>query len=154
MNNLQKVANVAVIALLFASSALGAESVTTANAWTRATVPGQSVAGAYFDITSVAPAALVAVESPAAKKAELHMMSMDGGVMKMRAVQKIELPAQQTVSLKPGGYHVMLIDIKRELKAGERVPLKIVVQDGRGVKTSLNVEAEVRAAAPPAQHMK
>jgi copper(I)-binding protein len=112
------------------------------------------VAGAYFDITSVAPSVLVAIESPVAAKAELHTMSMDGGVMKMRAVQKIELPAQQTVSLKPGGYHVMLIDIKRELKAGERIPLKVVVQDGKGVKTTLNVEAEVRATAPPAQHMK
>jgi copper(I)-binding protein len=154
MNKLQKVANVAVIALLFAASALGAEPVTTANAWVRATVPGQSVAGAYFDITSATLSSLVSVESVAAGKAELHTMSMDGGVMKMRAVQKIELPARQTVSLKPGGYHVMLLDIKRELKAGERVPMKLVVQDGKGVKTTLNVEAEVRATAPPAQHAK
>ena len=154
MNHLQKTAAAAVLAWQLMPGALAAETVTTANAWVRATVPGQSVAGAYLDITAGAAAALVAVESPAARKAELHTMSMDGGVMKMRAVEKIELPAKQTVSLKPGGYHVMLIDIKRELKAGERVPLKLVVQDAKGVKTTLQIEAEVRAVTGPMQHMK
>lgn len=134
------------------SGVFAAESVTSANAWVRATVPGQSVAGAYLDVTSAAPAALIAAESPVADKAELHSTKMDGGVMKMRAVGKIELPAKQTVSLKPGGYHVMLIGIKRELKAGERVALKFVVRDKKGVKSTLEVDAEVRGIAGPAQH--
>jgi periplasmic copper chaperone A len=81
-------------------------------------------------------------------------MSMDGGVMKMRPAGKIELPANQTVSLKPGGYHVMLMDIKRQLKAGERVPLKFTLQDSHGVKSTLEVDAEVRAAAGTAHPMK
>jgi hypothetical protein len=154
MNDLQKTALIAALACLPLSGALAAESVTTANAWVRATVPGQSVAGAYLDITSAAPAVLIAAASPVAGKTELHTMTMDGGVMKMRPVEKIELPARQTVSLKPGGYHVMLIDVRRELKAGEHVPLKLVVQDAKGVKSTLQVDAEVRAVAGQAQHQK
>ena len=152
MNSLQKAASMAALAWLPVCGALAAESVTTANAWVRATVPGQSVAGAYLDITASAPAALIAAESPVAGKTELHSMSMDGGVMKMRPVEKIELPAKQTVSLKPGAYHVMLIDIRRELKAGERVALKLVVQDAKGVKSTLQVDAEVRGVTGQAPH--
>jgi copper(I)-binding protein len=128
-------------------AALAADAVSVSNPWVRATVPGQSVAGAYMDITAKARTALVAVESPVAGKAELHTMTMDGGVMKMRPLEKLELPANKTVNLKPGGYHVMLIDIKRELKAGERVPLTLTLQDQKGGKSTLQLDAEVRAAA-------
>ena len=118
MSKLQKCVAPAVLIWFAMSVAAAAEPVSTANAWVRATVPGQSVAGAYLDITAGAPAALVAVESSVAGKSELHTMSMDGGVMKMRPLAEIELPASRTVSLKPGGNHIMLIDIKRELKVG------------------------------------
>jgi copper(I)-binding protein len=128
-------------------AALAADAVSVSNPWVRATVPGQSVAGAYMDITAKARTALVAVESPVAGKAELHTMTMDGGVMKMRPLEKLQLPANKTVNLKPGGYHVMLIDIKRELKAGERVPLTLTLQDQKGGKSTLQLDAEVRAAA-------
>jgi copper(I)-binding protein len=74
-------------------------------------------------------------------------MTMDGGMMKMRPLEKLELPANKTVNLKPGGYHVMLIDIKRELKAGERVPLTLTLQDQKGGKSTLQLDAEVRATA-------
>ncbi len=127
--------------------AFAADAVRVSNPWVRATVPGQSVASAYMDLTAHAPAALVAAESPVAHKAELHVMTMDGGVMKMRAIEKLELPANHTVSLKPGGYHVMLTGIKRELKAGERVPLKLTVRDRKGVQSTLQVDAEVRSTA-------
>jgi len=126
--------------------ALAADAVSVSKPWVRATVAGQSVAGAYMDITAKANAALVGVASPVAAKAELHTMTMDGGVMKMRAIEKLELPANKTVNLKPGGYHVMLIDIKRELKTGDRVPLTLTVQDRKGVRSTLQVDAEVRAA--------
>jgi len=129
------------------TSALAADAVSVSQPWVRATVAGQSVAGAYMDITAKANAALVGVASPVAAKTELHTMTMDGGVMKMRPLDKLDLPAGKTVSLKPGGYHVMLIDIRRELKAGERVPLTLTVQDPHGVKSTLQVDAEVRAAA-------
>ena len=127
--------------------ALAADAVSVSKPWVRATVAGQSVAGAYMDITAKSNAALVGAASPVAAKAELHTMTMDGGVMKMRALDKLDLPAGKTVNLKPGGYHVMLIDIKRELKAGERVPLTLTVQDPHGAKTTLKIDAEVRAAA-------
>lgn len=128
--------------------ALAAEAVSSVSKpWVRATVPGQSVAGAYMDITAKGNAALVGVASPVAAKAELHTMTMDGGVMKMRPLDKLDLPAGKTVNLKPGGHHVMLVDIRRELKAGERVPLTLTVQDAHGARSTLKVDAEVRAAA-------
>ena len=136
---------VAAIVLVSSAAASAAELVSVRNAWVRATVPGQGVAGAYMEITATAPAVLLAVESPLARKTGLHTMAMDAGVMKMRPVVRIELPAHQTVSLKPGGYHVMLIDIKRELKPGERVPLELTLRTRQGVKSTLQIEAEVRA---------
>jgi periplasmic copper chaperone A len=154
MHMLHKMASVIMLAWLSMSVVVAAEPVRTMHAWVRATVPGQSVAGAYLDITASAPAALIAVESSVAGKGELHTMSMDGGVMKMRPVGKIELPANQTVSLKPGGYHVMLMEIKRQLQAGERVPLKFTLQDRNGVKSTLEVDAEVRSAAGTVPNLK
>ena len=133
--------------------ALAADAVSVSKAWVRATVAGQSVAGAYMDITAKANATLVGVASPVAARAELHTMTMDGGVMKMRPLDKLDLPAGKAVNLKPGGYHVMLIDIKRELKAGERVPLTLTVQDPRGTKSTLQVDAEVRREAAAGGHM-
>ena len=134
-------------AFVIGSHALAADAVSVGKSWVRATVPGQSVAGAYMDITAKADAALVGVASPVAARAELHSMTMDGGVMKMRPLDKLDLPAGKTVNLRPGGYHVMLIDIRRGLKAGERVPLTLTVEDSRGAKSTLKVDAEVRPAA-------
>lgn len=133
--------------------ALAADAVNVSKPWVRATVAGQSVAGAYMDITAKTNAALVSVASPVAAKAELHVMTMDGGVMKMRPLDKLDLPAGKTVNLKPGGYHVMLIDIKRELKAGERVALTLTVQNPRGARSTLQVDAEVRREAAAGGHM-
>ncbi len=138
-----------VVVLAFAAFgvAFGSEPITVRDAWVRATVPGQKVAGAYMDLTSAQSVALVAAATSAAQKAELHTMAMEAGVMKMRPVAKIELPARQTVSLKPGGLHVMLIGVKHELKAGERVPLTLTVQDAKGARSTLEVEAAVRDTA-------
>lgn len=133
-----------------AGAASGAEPVAVTHAWVRATVPGQQVAGVYMDIRARAPLALIAVETPVAPKAELHMMSMDDGVMRMRPLERLPLAANRTVALTPGGEHVMLIGIRRQLKAGERVPLKLIVEDARGVKSTLQVEAEVRAVGAAA----
>jgi copper(I)-binding protein len=131
--------------------AVAAEPVIVRDAWVRATVPGQTVAGAYMDLTSAQPAALVAAETSAAARAELHTMAMEGGVMKMRPIEKIELPARQTVSLKPGGLHVMLVGVKREIRAGERIPLKLTVQDAKGARSTLQVEAIVKDTAGTGQ---
>jgi hypothetical protein len=142
-------------AFLIASHApaLATDAVSVSKPWVRATVAGQSVAGAYMDIMAKTPVALVGVASPVAARAELHTMTMDGGVMKMRALDKLDLPAGKTVILKPGGYHVMLIDVRRELKAGERVPLTLTVQDAHGARSTLRVDAEVRREAAAGGHL-
>lgn len=127
------------------SSAALADNVQVSNAWVRATAPGQKVAGGYMDLTANADLRLVGGSSPVAGRVELHTMRMEGGVMVMRQVPEIPLPKGQTVTLKPGGLHVMLIDLKQPLKAGERVPMTLLVRSGSGQEHRLQVEAEVRA---------
>jgi hypothetical protein len=127
-----------------AAQAGGGVSVT--QAWARATVPGQKVAGVYLDLRSDEAAALTGVRSSAAGSAEIHSMSNDNGVMRMRRLERLDLPAGQTVRLAPGGNHIMLLDIKRPLQAGERVPLVLIVERN-GKKRSIQVQAEVRAPA-------
>jgi copper(I)-binding protein len=129
-----------------------AQSVKVENAWARATVPGQKTGSVYVDLTSASNAALVAAGSPLAARAELHSMTMDGGVMRMRALPRIELPAGQTVKLAPGGMHVMLVDLKQPLKAGDKVPLTLSVQSSGTSLTTLKIEAEVRAAGAIENH--
>lgn len=126
-----------------------ASGIEISEAWVRAPAPGQTVVGGYLDITSRdADATLVSASSPVAGVTELHEMSMKEGVMVMRPVPYIRLPKGQTVKLKPGGLHLMLIDLKRPLKAGDKVPLTLkTLANG---KTALHeISAEVRSA--PAQ---
>lgn len=136
---------IAVIGLVTCAVALADTGLKVTNVWSRPTAPGQSVAGAYLDIVSGVPAALVKVESPAARVVELHSMKMEGDVMKMRAVSKIDLPAGKEVKLEPGGFHVMLIDIKQPLKVGGKVPLTLVVE-AEGKIQKIEVAAEVKEA--------
>jgi hypothetical protein len=127
--------------------------VTVSNRWVRATVPGQTIAGAYFKITSASAAYLVGGSSPAAKAVELHGMSLENNVMKMRRLARLELPAGRTVELKPGSYHLMLVDIVHPLAAGERVPLKLTIEDKSGRRQMVDVKAEVgEPQAAGAQH--
>lgn len=139
-------------ALVFAAFAPAAfaQSVKVENAWARASVPGQKTGGIYVDLTSATDAALVAAGSPVAERAELHSMSMDGGVMRMRALPRIELPAGRKVKLAPGGMHVMLVNLKQPLKAGETVPLTLSVQSAGTSLTTLELKVPVRAADSPA----
>lgn len=140
----------ALLALSF-TSAWGAD-IEVRDAWVRGTVPAQKASGAFMSITSRTPARLVAAASPVAGAAEIHNMKMEGGVMKMSAVDGIELAANRAVALAPGGYHVMLLDLKRALKAGERVPLKLTFEVA-GKRETLDVDAEVRAlTANPHEH--
>jgi hypothetical protein len=83
---------------------------------------------------------------------EIHEMSMDGTTMRMRAIPALDLPAGKAVDLKPGGYHVMLMDLKQPLKAGETVPLTLVVEGAGGQRESVEVKAVVKT--PDAQHTK
>jgi copper(I)-binding protein len=95
------------------------------NAWARAT-PGKSENGAaYLTIQSPTADRLVSASSPVAKKAELHTMSMQGMVMKMRPIAELDIPAGQPVALKPGGEHIMLMGLSQPLHEGQSFPLTI-----------------------------
>ena len=137
---------------LIAIALPAAAQVAVTEAWVRGTVTGQKSTGAFMQIKSPADTALVAVSSPAAKIAEVHSMKMEGGVMKMNAVDKLAVPAGQGVDLKPGGYHVMLLDLVAPLKEGESVPLKLTFEDKAGKKETLDVKAVVRPLAAGAPH--
>ena len=121
-----------------------AGDVTVRDAWARATAPGQKVAGVYFDIESSVDAKLVGVQTDLTDAAEIHLMRMQDGVMRMRAVSAVDLPAGKTVSFKPGGYHVMLFDLPRQLQAGEQFALELLVEDANGQTSEVAVTVQVR----------
>lgn len=123
-----------------------------AGAWARATVAGQKTAAAYAELTSATDAFLVAAASSVAERIELHHMRVEGDIMRMRPVQRIELPAQRTVRLAPGGFHLMLFGVSRALKPGEKLPLVLTFEAAGGGKATLKVEAEVRAAGAASAH--
>lgn len=143
------------IAALLAGSctAAFAQSVDVQHAWVRASVPGQGATGAFMTITAREHTRLVGVVSPVAGVAEVHEMKMDDGVMKMRAVQGgLELPAGKPVELKPGGYHVMLMDLKAALPKDSMVPLTLVLKDGKGVESRVELKLPVGTAASAHKH--
>ena len=143
-------------ALFAVAGTAAAQVVEVKDPWARATAPGQKAGGVFMQLKSAGGGALVAVESPAATVVEIHEMAMEGNVMRMRAIPKLDLPAGQTVELKPGGYHVMLIDLKAPLKKGDMVPVKLKVQGKDGKPAEIEVKAEVRdmgaGASGPAKH--
>ncbi len=133
------------ITLLAALLAFGAQAQTTVkDAWVRGTVAQQKATGLFAQITSAGGGKLVSAASPVAGIVEIHEMTLDGGVMKMRAVPALELPAGKMVELKPGGYHVMLMELKQELKAGDTVPLTLVVEGADGKRETVELKAAVR----------
>jgi copper(I)-binding protein len=132
---------------LVAPIAHAQSGITVENAWARATVPGQKVGAVYLEIRSETPAKLIGVSSPVAASAEIHSMSNDAGVMKMRQLRHLDLPPGQTVRLAPNGNHIMLLDIKQPLQAGGRVPFVLTVEQ-KGKKKWIHVQAEVRAVTP------
>lgn len=136
--------------LLIACSTLQAQTVEVKDAWVRATVPGQKGTGAFMNITAKDGARLVGISSPVAGVAEVHEMKMDGDIMRMRAVPVLELPVGQTVQLKPGGYHVMMMELKHGLPKGSTVPLTLRLQDAKGVETLMQVSVPVSMTAPGA----
>jgi len=117
---------------------------TVTDAWVRGTVAQQKASGAFMQITSKQGGKLVEIRSPVAGVAEVHEMAMDGNTMRMRAVPSLELPAGQAVQLAPGGYHVMLMDLKATLKAGDSVPLTLVVEGKDGKRETLELKVPVR----------
>lgn len=137
-----RIALLAASCMLASLSALAAD-VEVKDAWARATVPGQKASGAFMTLTSAKGATLVGGSSPLAKSVEIHEMKHEGDVMKMRAVSKVDLPAGKSVDL-TGSYHIMLMGLNKELKAGDSVPLKLKIEQ-KGKQESVIVNAEVRA---------
>ena len=129
-----------------------AAEVSVTNAWVRGTVASQKTTGAFMQLSSPVDTALIAVTSPVAKIAEVHEMKMEGGVMKMNAVDRVAVPAGKPVELRPGGYHVMLVDLVAPLKDGDMVPLKLTFEEKGGKKQTVEVKAVVRPLAAGASH--
>lgn len=129
-----------------------AQTVEVKDAWVRTAVPGQNATGAFMKVTAKDGARLVGVSSPVAGVTEVHEMKMEGDVMKMRALAGgLDLPAGKTVELKPGGYHVMMMDLKAPLAKGSTVPLTLVFKDAKGVESKLELKVPVATTAPGAK---
>lgn len=122
--------------------------------WARATVAGQGAGGGFLKIENKGKTSdrLVGGQSPVADHVELHTMTMEGDVMKMRAIEAIDLPAGQTVELKPGALHVMFIGLKAPLKAGDKVPLTLKFEKAGEVKVEVRVEKGTAGADEHKQH--
>jgi copper(I)-binding protein len=132
-------------AALLISFAGYAGDIETSGGWTRATAPGQDQAGVDLTITSKQTATLVGVSSPVAKSAALHSMVTEGGMMRMREVKAIELPAGKTVNLGESGYHLMLDGLKAPLKEGETVPLTLSIMVGKQGVIKVETTTEVKS---------
>ena len=115
------------------------------DAWVRATVPQQMATGAFFQIQSSTDARVVSVQSLAAGVAEIHEMKMENNLMKMRALEHLDLAAGKLVELKPGGYHLMLMDLKQQIKAGDIVPLTLVVEGKDKKRDIINIKLKARS---------
>jgi len=133
-----------VTALLFLAAMPVAAQLTITDAWIRGTVPGQTSTGAFIRLPTPTDPTLVAVASGVAKMAELHESSSEGGLMRMRPVDALELPAGQVVELKPGGFHAMLLGLYDPLPVGSTVPLTLTFKDRDGARSTQSVAAEVR----------
>ena len=141
-------------ASLLSTAAFAQTQVQASDAWIRATVPAQKATGAFMQLKAAKAARLVAASSPAAGRVEIHQMEMQGQTMRMHAVDGIDLPAGQAVNLASGGYHIMLLDLRRQMKEGEQVPLTLTVQgaDGKRENLSLNVPVKPLGYSPQAGH--
>lgn len=127
---------------MFAGAARSDELLQVSDAWVTPSRPGQTVVGGYMRLRSAQDAALVQIDTDTAAKAEMHQMSMENDIMRMRRLDRLDLPAGQTVDLAPGARHLMLFDVRRPLKAGDTVALTLTLRlaDGRSVRRTVNAQ--------------
>lgn len=130
---------------LLSSCGKPSPSVQISDNWVRATEDGQDVGAAYMTLTSNTDTTLTSVESSVSDSIEIHSMTMDNGVMKMRMLDELALKAGKPTELAPGGYHLMLFDLKKALKAGEEVCFTLHFKDAQGKETVLNVNSPIKA---------
>jgi copper(I)-binding protein len=137
--------------LLAAGSLAAAQSaapVTAASPWARPTVQGQRAGGAFVTLTASEPLTLVGVSSPVAATGEIHEMKLEGDVMRMRAIDALPLAPGKAVELKPGGYHLMLQDLKAPLAANTSIPLTLTFRTAKGETRQLALQVPVTATPP------
>ena len=138
---MKRIATFAAVALL--AAAVHAQ-VTVDKPWVRTTVAQQTTTAAYLTITSSRGGKLVSASSPVAAAVDVHEMKMAGDMMKMRAVDALALPAGKPVEFKPNGYHLMMTGLKAPVKAGDVVPITLVVEDAKGKRETVDVKATAR----------
>lgn len=147
---------VASLLTLASTAALAQTQVEVKDAWVRATVQQQKTTGAFMQLNAKQDARLVEVRAPIASMVEIHQMSMENNVMRMRAVAGIDLPAGKSVELKPGGYHIMLINLKQQIKDGDLVPVTLVVEGKDKKRQTIELQVPARplnsAAADAIKH--
>lgn len=143
---MSRIRTLAAFGLLLTTSLSAWAEVTIADAWVRATAPGQQVGAAYMTLTSQTPSELVYVEASASEAAEIHSMSMRNGVMKMRTLESLSLAPNKPAKFAPGGYHIMLIDLKAPLKVGEKVKFRLCFKDKKNQITEQEIILPVKDA--------
>lgn len=139
------------LALSFAATAFGAD-LAVKDPWVRGTVPAQKATGAFMELSSTGGVRLTGASSPIAGVVEIHEMRMEGTTMQMRPVAGLDIPPGTSVELKPGSYHIMLMDLKQPLNTGDRVPLTLQIQE-QGKTEKVEIKAEVRPLAGPGGSM-
>jgi len=134
------------LACLTPLASLADQQITVSHSWARATMPGQEVGAAYMQLQSSTDATLTEVSSPAADSIEIHKMAMKDGVMEMRMMESLPLPAGKVVKLEPGGFHLMLFDLKRPLKAGESLSLSLKFKEKSGKSYTQQIQVPIKTA--------
>ena len=140
-----KTARVLLASLLAGCSLTAIAQTKVEDAWVRTSVPGQPSSGAFMRVTADSDSKLLSVQSPVAKTVQIHQSTMKDDVMSMRQVESVVLPAGKPVSFDPHGYHIMLIDLTAQVQEGSKVPLTLIVENAKGEKETIEVQAEARA---------
>lgn len=149
MRTMQKLRTLLIALLASAASFSAHAQLQVSDAWARATVAQQKASGAFFQLRTSADLRLLEARSPVAMMVEIHEMAMEGSVMRMRAIDGLELKAGKTVEFKPGGLHVMLMGLNKPLNAGDKLPLTLVYEDKAKQRREVQVQVEVRAHPKP-----
>jgi len=127
---------------LLAAATLAQAQVTIQDPWVRGTVPKQQASGAFMQLSANKDTRLIAAQSPVANVVEIHEMLMDNNIMKMRQIPGLDIVPGRVLELKPGGFHIMLIELKQQLKGGDVVPITLIFED---TQTKKQFTQEVRA---------
>ncbi|MGH8386370.1 MAG: copper chaperone PCu(A)C [Pseudomonas sp.] len=145
MNSLKRIKQLALGLSLIGMAWQASAQTQVDDAWVRATVTGQPSSGAFMTLKADTDSKLVSVESPVAKLVQIHQSSMKDDVMSMQQVESVALPAGKAVSFDPHGYHIMLMDLTSQIKEGSTVPLTLTVENAKGEKETIKVEAQARS---------